>query len=170
MMRFYGMTAALALIAAPIAADTARSTASAALFDAAGKPIGTATVRAGRDGLRVRVRITGAPAGERGIHIHAIGKCDPPGFQSAGGHWNPGGRQHGRDNPQGVHQGDLPNIIVKPSGKGSLSFTVPAAALTGEAALLDADGAALVIHEKADDYRTDPTGNSGGRVICGVFR
>jgi superoxide dismutase, Cu-Zn family len=146
-----------------------RTTASATLSDVNGKMVGTAKAIRRGAGIAITVKVNGLPAGERGIHIHTTGKCEAPGFQSAGGHWNPQSRQHGRDNPMGAHHGDLPNISVNSAGRGSLTFIVPNATIEGEGGLLDADGAAIVIHEKADDYRTDPTGNSGGRLICGVF-
>ena len=161
-------TALMAGTSAPAMSGSGRA-ATAMLSDRDGKQIGTAKVtRAGKN-LSVWARVSGLTAGTRGIHIHTTGKCDAPAFQSAGGHWNPDSRQHGRDNPMGAHDGDLPNIVLDARGKGTLRFSVPNAALTGEGGLLDADGAALIIHEKADDYRTDPTGNSGGRIVCGVF-
>lgn len=116
------------------------------------------------DGARtdVRVQAEGLPAGVHGIHLHAVGKCEGPAFQSAGGHWNPAGKQHGKDNPLGAHLGDLPNLTVGADGKGSASFSV-----AGHMA--DADGTALVVHAKPDDYRTDPSGNSGDRIACAVL-
>ena len=118
-------------------------------------------------GLVVRVEVEGLAPGTHGIHLHTVGRCDGPDFQTAGAHWNPTDRQHGRDNPQGAHQGDLPNLEVGGDGRGSVDFTVAGASL-GQ--LLDADGAAIVVHANADDYRTDPSGNSGGRIACGVIR
>lgn len=139
--------------------------AAAVLRDAAGAPRGTATVTRTGSGLRLTVAATGLTAGPRGFHIHAIGKCEGPAFMSAGGHWNPEMRQHGRDNPMGSHSGDLPNLMIGAEGTGTLTVDLPA----GSEAMLDADGAAVIIHAAADDYRTDPTGNSGARVACGVL-
>lgn len=108
--------------------------------------------------------------GEYGMHIHTVGKCDPPDFTTAGPHWNPEGRQHGRDNPAGAHHGDLPNVRAT-----DLTGTHPYLSkeidlgVTDINSLFDADSASLIIHEKADDYSTDPSGNSGKRLICGVF-
>jgi Cu-Zn family superoxide dismutase len=99
--------------------------------------------------------------------VHAVGRCDPPGFDSAGPHWNPTNRQHGTLNPNGPHAGDLGNLNVGPAGTVNVSGTTHGGKL-GE--LLDADGAALVVHANADDYRTDPSGNSGPRIACGVIR
>lgn len=121
--------------------------------------------------LRVRVEATGMSPGAYGVHLHAVGRCDPPDFASAGPHWNPSGRMHGRENPDGPHKGDLPNLLVGADGRGSFEYRIPDAALgsrTGD--LLDEDGAAVVIHERADDLRTDPSGNSGARIACGVLR
>lgn len=122
------------------------------------------------DALRVRVESNGLPAGIYGAHLHSVGRCDRPTFETAGPHWNPTSRQHGRDNPGGQHLGDLPNLLVGTDGRGSFEFTVPGASLSGGAmSLLDGDGAALVIHARPDDYRTDPSGNSGTRIACGVL-
>ena len=121
-------------------------------------------------GLIVRVALRDFRPGAYGVHLHSVGRCDGPDFQTAGAHWNPTGAAHGRDNPAGAHMGDLPNVTVGSDGAGSLEFTVKGATLTtGANPLLDADGAALVIHAKADDYRTDPSGNSGARVACAVL-
>lgn len=116
------------------------------------------------DGRRTTIRVDadGLPAGVHGIHLHAVGRCDGPKFESAGAHWNPAGRQHGKDNPQGAHLGDLPNLTADADGKASASF-----AIAGDMA--DADGTALVIHAKPDDYKTDPSGNSGDRIACAVL-
>jgi Cu-Zn family superoxide dismutase len=116
------------------------------------------------DGQRTTIKVNaeGLPAGVHGIHLHAVGRCDGPKFESAGAHWNPAGKQHGKDNPQGAHVGDLPNLTAGADGKASASF-----AIDGDMA--DADGTALVIHAKADDYKTDPSGNSGARIACAVL-
>ncbi|MFN2474302.1 MAG: superoxide dismutase family protein [Sphingomicrobium sp.] len=142
----------------------------AQLKNAAGQAVGTARVtRAGND-LRVAVTAEGLPPGVHGIHLHAVGQCAAPDFASAGPHWNPMAKQHGRDNPAGPHDGDLPNITIGADGRGTLEATVSGGAHTGAGALLDADGAALVIHAAADDLRTDPAGNSGARIACGVVQ
>ena len=152
------------------AGGTARA-AQAELTDATGKVVGTAKIRAaGTHGLRVTLAVKGLEPGLRGVHLHAVGRCEGPAFATAGPHWNPDGRQHGRDNPQGAHRGDLPNLAIRPGGRGSLDFVLHGAHLLGDGGLLDGDGAALVIHARPDDYRTDPSGSSGDRVICGVLR
>lgn len=136
-----------------------------------GAPRGTVTVMETPQGLTVRVNASALPPGPHGAHLHAVGRCDPPDFKSAGPHWNPTNNQHGTENPQGPHMGDLPNLMIAGEGTGNLEFTVPRARLRGaEPALLDGDGAALVIHAKADDYRTDPSGESGDRIACAVLR
>ena len=124
-----------------------------------------------RDGAGLRLEIVAREfqTGSYGMHIHTAGKCDAPDFMSAGAHWNPAGAQHGADNPLGAHRGDLPNLLVEAGLIGRATVTIPEAKLTGEGGLLDADGAAFIIHAQADDLKTDPTGNSGGRVVCGVF-
>ena len=120
--------------------------------------------------VEVRVQAVGLPAGHYGVHLHAVGRCEGPAFLSAGPHWNPAGRQHGSLNPAGHHLGDLPNLDVDAQGAGRLEFTIVGASLVGPDGIFDADGAALVVHAAADDYRTDPSGNSGARMACGVLK
>ena len=123
------------------------------------------------DTIRVRIDAFGMPRGTYAAHVHSVGACSPPEFTSAGPHWNPTGAQHGKNNPAGMHKGDLPNLTVGADGRGSLEYAIAAATLTGGSSpLLDADGAAVVIHAQADDYRSDPAGNAGPRMACGVFR
>ncbi len=141
----------------------------AALADANGAAAGTASVVRRGDGLNLRVAATGLTPGPHGMHLHTVGKCEAPGFTTAGGHLNPLGHQHGTENPAGSHMGDLPNLVAGADGKASAEVPLGLAALGLAQALLDADGAAIVIHAAADDYRTDPSGNSGARVACGVF-
>jgi Cu-Zn family superoxide dismutase len=140
--------------------------ATAMLMTADGTPVGRATVREVVGGLRLTVAGVHLPEGQHGAHIHTVGKCEGPDFMSAGGHWNPTMHKHGSMNPEGPHQGDLPNLVVAKNGKGNLGINLPGATLEG---LLDADGSAIVIHAKVDDMMTDPSGNSGARIACGVF-
>jgi Cu-Zn family superoxide dismutase len=109
------------------------------------------------------------PPGTYGMHIHAVGKCEGPKFESAGPHWNPGERQHGRNNPKGAHAGDLDNLTVGAGGSGGVTSNLTLALSGGMTPILDQDGASLLIHAKADDYRTDPSGNSGDRIACAVL-
>lgn len=153
----------------PDGASGARK-ATAVLVDAGGAQKATATLTQKRSGLRLVIDATGLPPGLHGVHIHTVGQCTAPDFASAGGHWNPTHKMHGKDNPMGEHMGDLPNLTIGADGTGHLDMTVPGAMLSGgDMPLLDADGAALVIHAAADDYKTDPSGASGGRVACGVI-
>ncbi|RZM10705.1 MAG: superoxide dismutase family protein [Sphingomonas sp.] len=136
------------------------------LRTATGAAAGRATATEVAGGLRFTLDARGLPAGTHGAHIHTVGRCDAPTFETAGPHWNPTTMQHGTQNPAGPHQGDLPNLIVGTDGRGTVAATVPGATMAG---LLDADGGAIVVHAAADDLRTDPSGNSGGRIACGVF-
>ena len=117
-------------------------------------------------GVTFRIAAAGLPHGNHGIHVHTTGRCDAPSFASAGAHWNPTGARHGFENPAGPHRGDLPNVTVAANGVLSDAVSLPGASF---ASLLDGDGAALVLHAAADDYATDPSGNSGGRIACGVI-
>jgi Cu-Zn family superoxide dismutase len=153
------------------AANQPATLATGAFATSAGVPAGTASVVIPASGTPVlRVKVSGLPAGVHGIHIHTVGKCEGPAFTSAGGHLNPAGHQHGKDNPMGSHLGDLPNITVDRHGNGELAQTLTVAATTLRAELADADGAAVVVHADPDDYRTDPSGNSGARIACAVLK
>lgn len=138
----------------------------ATLLTADGAEAGTATATVAADGILLTLRVRGLPEGERGAHIHMVGRCDTPDFASAGGHWNPDDKSHGLENPEGPHAGDMPNLVVEPGGRGMLDYTLTGGDLDS---MLDADGAAMVIHAKVDDQKTDPSGNSGDRIACGVF-
>jgi Cu-Zn family superoxide dismutase len=135
-----------------------------------GETVGTATFTQESGGVRVKAQVTGLPPGDHGIHVHAVGKCDPPDFMTAGGHFNPTNKQHGLNNPLGAHAGDMPNLTVAPDGSASFDALLKDASLSsGDSSLFGPDGTALVIHAMADDEMTDPTGNSGGRIACGVI-
>jgi Cu-Zn family superoxide dismutase len=144
--------------------------ASTQLLGANGELRGTATLTQLTAATQIRARVEGLAPGTYAIHLHAVGKCEGPKFTSAGGHFNPTMTKHGKDNPMGPHLGDLPNIVVGPGGTGSVDFTVEGLALIGGTApLLDADGAAVIVHAGPDDYKTDPSGNSGDRIACGTL-
>lgn len=144
----------------------AAKTATAPLMTATGTPAGSAIATETAEGLAITLSVTGLPAGPHGVHVHMTGKCEAPAFTTAGGHWNPGSTQHGLENPNGSHAGDMPNLTVADDGTGSLSFTLKSGTLAG---LLDTDGSAFVVHAGPDDQKTDPSGNSGDRIACGVF-
>ncbi len=140
------------------------------LIRADGTEAGAVTVAEDATGLTVRVEAAGLEPGAHAVHFHAVGRCEGPSFESAGPHWNPTGKQHGRDNPRGSHLGDLANLEAGPDGRAQSAFGLPGIRLkTGERPLVDLDGAAFVIHADADDYKTDPSGASGDRIACVVF-
>lgn len=142
----------------------------APLMLADGRQAGTVRLVDSADGVRIVIAASGMVAGPLGVHLHAIGKCEGPSFTSAGAHWNPAGKQHGHLNPEGPHGGDLGNLVVEPDGAVQVTLNASMARLRdGAAPLIDADGAALVIHARSDDERTDPSGNSGDRIACAAF-
>ena len=142
--------------------------ATASVLDRSGKRVGLVTLTATAGGTVVNGEFTGLPAGVHGFHVHAVGKCEPP-FDSAGAHWNPTSAQHGIAVGAG-HAGDLPNLFVGETGRTHVEVFAPGLAIgEGANSLFDADGAALVVHAERDDYKTDPTGNSGDRIACGVI-
>lgn len=147
-----------------LAADSA----TAVLKNKDGKEMGTATLTDTPNGALIRLELSGFPAGEQGFHVHETGKCEPPDFKSAGGHFNPDGTEHGIMNPEGPHAGDMPNLHVPAGGELTVEVLNTLVSLNGERALLDEDGSALVIHAGADDYKSDPAGHAGDRIACGV--
>lgn len=136
---------------------------------ASGLPGGTAQLFASGAQVNISIAVVGLAPGVHGVHLHTTGSCTAPDFASAGAHLNPGGHQHGTSNPAGPHLGDLPNITVGNAGTGTVSATLSGTREQVLAQLFDADGTAVVVHANADDYRTDPSGNSGGRIACGVL-
>lgn len=163
------MLAGVALAARPEAPPPA---ASAELRDAQGKVVGNAvlmTLGSGAVSLQVTLAGLAGAAGEHGLHIHAVGSCAPT-FAAAGGHFNPGGAKHGLVNPAGPHAGDLPALTLAVDGSARYTAITDRVSLeSGARSLFDADGSALVIHAMPDDQATDPTGNSGDRIACGVL-
>ena len=168
MMRLTGVSiflVAAALVAATQGASAAEQ-ASAAMMNANGESVGSVTLSATPQGTLLHATLESLPAGAHAFHVHAVGVCEPP-FKSAGGHFNPEGKMHGINNPEGMHAGDMPNIHVPASG--ALEIEVLNAQLRLDDALFDEDGAAIVIHEGPDDYVTDPAGAAGPRIACGVI-
>lgn len=175
-MKILSLFAALPVVLATAACATssepqsAAPTASAKLASGDGAARGTATVTQAGDGLHVVVKAQGLTPGIHAVHVHTTGQCTAPDFASAGGHWNPTARKHGKDNPAGMHMGDMPNMTVGPDGTGAIEYHIPAGTISeGATPLLDSDGAAIVVHAQADDNVSDPAGNAGGRVACGVL-
>lgn len=136
------------------------------LVDSNGAAIGTVRMFSEPTGIMLRINASGIPAGQHGVHLHSVGRCEAPKFTSAGPHWNPTEKKHGHRNPAGYHMGDLGNLGVGADGKLVVALLVPEATLDG---IRDADGTALVLHANADDEVTDPSGNSGDRVACAVL-
>ncbi len=164
-----GVAAVLAGCAS-VPTQKAPLSAEAVLKDKDGKQVGVATLIETPEGVRVALTGYRLPPGGHGLHVHAVGRCDPPDFASAGAHFNPTGKQHGRMNPAGPHAGDLPNLVAAASGEAGLDITTKAFTLSpGPSSLLGDKGTALVVHANPDDDKTDPTGNSGGRIACGVI-
>jgi Cu-Zn family superoxide dismutase len=169
-MHIRNLFGTIALLAAMVVPASAAELANAQLKDASGKAIGDIDLVQTPGGVLLKVAIKGLPPGERAFHIHAVGKCEAP-FESAGPHFNPGQHKHGMMSGPG-HAGDMPNLHIPQSGE--LSVEVLNAAVTLEKgkpnSLFDNDGSSIVIHAKADDYKTDPAGNAGDRVACGVIQ
>jgi Cu-Zn family superoxide dismutase len=142
------------------------------LKDTKGNDVGTATIVSKGTGVEVKIALKGLPPGEHAVHFHQNAKCDPPDFKSAGPHFNPTGKQHGFQNPQGHHAGDMPNFTVKENGTAKATVKDEDVVLgTGSEpnSLFANGGTAIMIHAKADDMKTDPAGNAGDRIACGAI-
>jgi superoxide dismutase, Cu-Zn family len=152
-------------------APAGAQTASATLKNAEGKDVGTARLTQTPAGVLINLSVKGLPAGEHAFHIHAVGKCEPP-FTTAGGHFNPANKKHGMMTADGHHAGDMPNLHIPASGE--LAVEIVNADITLDKgkpnSVFDADGSAVVIHAGKDDYKTDPTGDAGGRIACGPIQ
>lgn len=181
-MALAAMLSSIALVGPALAQDKpagqassapqATEVASAVMMDSDGQMMGTVALTGSAHGVLVRTDLTRVAPGVHAFHIHETGKCEGPDFKSAGGHYDPGNREHGFLSPKGQHAGDLPNIFVGPSQTLSNEIFAWQVSLdpNAENTLFDTDGSSLVIHAKPDDYRTDPAGDAGNRIACGVIR
>lgn len=167
-------TLALLMMAAALSASAAKvKPVVVAMHTADGKDAGSITLRPGKhDTINIKVDVKNLPPGQHGIHVHQNPKCDPPDFKTAGAHFNPGSKQHGVRNPSGPHAGDMPfNLTVGADGTDKTEFSTKGISLDPKAmnSVFTNDGTSIIIHEKADDMLTDPSGNSGARIACGVI-
>ena len=173
-MNLHQLTLASIVVILPACAtartsDTAMTTATASLRNASGTTLGVVRLESVAGGVRLTGQLTGLTPGAHGIHLHAVGRCDSPGFTSAGDHFNPRSMKHGLVNPEGPHAGDMPSIAADANGRAVVDHTTALVTLGGGAnGVFDADGTAVVVHASGDDQRTDPSGNSGARIACGV--
>ena len=160
------LTAAAVLLSLPVFARTVKVD----MKDGSGRSVGSAALRNAGKGVEIKLNLHDMPAGEHAIHIHQNARCDAPDFKSAGPHFNPDGKKHGIDSPDGPHAGDMPNFIVDHTGKAKANIKNPHVTLgKGASSVFSNGGTALVIHARADDMKTDPYGNSGDRIACGII-
>ena len=163
---------ALSLITLPAIALAASPTYKADLKTSTGQDAGTVTFKQEKKGVQVKIELKNLPVGEHAVHIHAAPHCDAPDFKTAAGHFNPTSKQHGFENPQGHHDGDMPkNVMIGEGHTGEATFTLNYISLDPAApnSIIANGGTSVVVHEKADDMKTDPTGNAGNRLACGVI-
>jgi len=171
--------ASIVFLAAGMFAATAQAKSSekpaklvVALHSSDGTDVGTATFTEKKKSLHIHIDAKNLPVGTHAVHIHQVAKCDAPDFKTAGGHFNPDGKKHGMNNPLGHHNGDLPgNLVIGETHTGTVDFTVNYLTLAPDAAnsIFANGGTSIVIHDHADDMVTDPTGNAGNRIACGVI-
>ena len=162
----------LAVAVAMSAAGQQRKAATADVKNATGQSVGAAKFKEANGSVEMSVKVMNLPAGVHAIHVHEKGACDAPDYKTAGGHFNPAKKQHGLQNPQGHHAGDMPNLTVNAKGKGTFKATLHGATLagSGDNSMFHQGGTSLVIHEKEDDLKTDPAGNAGARIACGLIK
>jgi Cu-Zn family superoxide dismutase len=165
-----GLVAAAGVVALSFSVQAQSATAKASLKDAAGKDVGSVQLVQTPHGVLLRMSLKGVAPGEHAFHIHAVGKCEPP-FTSAGGHFNPASKKHGMEAAEGAHAGDMPNLFIPANGELRIDVANHMITLAkGQPnSVFDADGSAIIIHAGPDDYKTDPTGNAGDRIVCGVI-
>ncbi len=164
------MCGLMAVAAVTVSFSAHAQTAKASLKDASGKDVGTVQFRQTPHGVLLKMSLKGVAPGEHAFHIHAVGKCEPP-FTSAGGHFNPASKKHGMEAAEGSHAGDMPNLHIPANGELTIDIANPMISLVkGQpSSVFDADGSSIIIHAGPDDYKTDPTGNAGDRIVCGVI-
>lgn len=174
MLAVIGLAAAVGLASGVAAAQAgAKKTVKVQLQNSQGQPAGTVTFTNAKNGVRMKIALENIPFGEHAVHIHQNAVCDAPDFKGAGGHFNPAGKKHGYENPMGHHNGDLPkNVSVGEDHRGDATFVLTDISMDPSAAnsIFANGGTSVVVHEKADDMKTDPAGNAGNRIACGVVK
>jgi superoxide dismutase, Cu-Zn family len=169
-MRLHKIIATTAALAFSLAVSASAQTVKVQLSNAQGQSVGTAELSPAASGVNIKLNLMNLPAGEHAIHVHAVAKCEAPGFTTAGGHFNPDMKHHGLQNPDGPHAGDMPNFTVAADGTAKATIVAPGVTMGTDAhSIFTGGGTALVIHEKADDMKSDPAGNAGARIACGTI-